>query len=123
MEQKHLLIEEHSQPFMVMEDYSEELTKRPTYLLSRGSYEQPDQSEILNANIPLEFGSLGYSRPRNRLGLVQWLTSDENTLTARVTVNRYWQALFGKGIVQSAENFGSQGSLPSHPKLLDWLAT
>ncbi|MBT5187517.1 MAG: DUF1553 domain-containing protein [Kordiimonadaceae bacterium] len=122
IDQKRILIEEHSQPYMIMEDYPEDFTTRPTYLLKRGSYEQPDETEILSANIPLEFGTLGDSRPRNRLGLVQWLTSDENTLTARVTVNRYWQALFGKGIVVSAENFGSQGSLPSHPKLLDWLA-
>lgn len=97
-------------------------TPRATYRLERGQYDQPDTSEKLQPATPavLEGWKVGW--PENRLGLAYWLTSPENPLTARVSVNRFWQHYFGMGIVKTSENFGVQGEYPSHPQLLDWLA-
>ncbi len=94
--------------------------ERPTFLLKRGSYDAP--GERVERGTPASLPPFGSARPRNRLGLAQWLTEPNHPLTARVAVNRWWQALFGRGLVATPEDFGSQGQLPSHPELLDWLA-
>ncbi|OYP34738.1 PSD1 and planctomycete cytochrome C domain-containing protein [Rhodopirellula sp. MGV] len=96
---------------------------RTTYLLRRGQYDQPDHSQEQTAAIPEAIGNWDEAWPRNRLGLANWLTDARHPLTSRVTVNRFWQHFFGTGLVKTSENFGIQGDLPSHPELLDWLAT
>lgn len=104
---------------MVMEEMDE---PRPTHILERGVYDQPGQ--LVTAAVPSDLlGPLPQGAPLNRLGLAQWLVSGEHSLTARVVVNRYWAMLFGNGLVETIEDFGLQGAYPSHPKLLDWLAT
>lgn len=104
---------------MVMEEMDE---LRPTHVLERGSYDKP--REQVTANVPSEMlGALPPDVPVNRLGLAKWLVSGEHPLTARVVMNRYWAIFFGNGLVETMEDFGLQGSYPSHPELLDWLAT
>jgi hypothetical protein len=109
---------EASLPFSLVMQEREE--RRPTYRLHRGEYDQP--REELLPDVPDALPPMGDDTPRNRLGLAEWLVDDGNPLTARVTVNRLWQQLFGTGIVKSAGDFGSQGEWPSHPELLDTLA-
>ena len=98
-------------------------TPRPAYLLERGQYDKPDKSEVLRPGVPKALLAEGVSPPANRLELARWLVDPSNPLTARVTVNRYWQHFFGNGIVATPDNFGLQGKFPTHPELLDWLAT
>lgn len=99
----------------------EEMANPPaTYLLARGAYDAP--TEPVDADTPAAIMPFGPERPRNRLGLADWLLDEANPLAARVAVNRYWGLLFGRGLVETPEDFGSQGALPSHPELLDWLA-
>ncbi len=93
---------------------------RETFLLVRGQYDKP--GEKVTAEVPAVLSRLPEGAPRNRLGLAQWLTHPTHPLTSRVTVNRYWQSYFGTGLVKTSEDLGSQGELPSHPELLDWLA-
>ena len=93
---------------------------RQTFVLSRGQYDSP--MEKVKPATPEKVLTFSKKLPKNRLGLAQWLFQEENPLTARVTVNRYWQMLFGQGLVKTPHDFGSQGNLPTHPKLLDWLA-
>ena len=102
---------------MVMEEMRE---PRNTYLYNRGNYNEPTQS--VSTNTPDVLPKMSEDYPKNRLGLAQWLFQKNHPLTARVAVNRYWQLLFGNGLVNTPTDFGVQGSLPSHPELLDWLA-
>jgi len=102
---------------------SEMDTPRDTHLLIRGVYNQPDETEKLFPSVPASLGEMDPSLPKNRLGFAQWLMDPSHPLTARVRVNHYWQMYFGKGIVKTSEDFGTQGIPPSHPELLDWLAT
>jgi hypothetical protein len=90
------------------------------HVLYRGLYDQP--KEEVHPNVPAVLPPMAQSMPRNRLGLAQWLVDPGNPLMARVTVNRFWQQLFGTGLVKTAEDFGSQGEPPSNQELLDWLA-
>lgn len=103
---------------MVMEDQPE---RRDTFVLNRGLYNQP--AEVVVAGVPASFPALPTGAPQNRLGLAEWIMADENPLTARVVVNRYWQMLFGIGLVKTPEDFGVQGEIPRQADLLDWLAS
>jgi hypothetical protein len=94
--------------------------QRETHLLVKGNF--LDRGEKVAAIVPAAFHRMPPGAPPNRLGLARWLVSRENPLTARVAVNRFWAQLFGTGIVLTEEDFGTQGALPSHPELLDWLA-
>jgi hypothetical protein len=94
---------------------------RDAFVLIRGAYDKP--GEKVERGVPSVFPPLPGDAPVNRLGLAKWLTSPDHPLTARVIVNRYWQQYFGTGIVKTSEDFGSQGQWPTHPELLDWLAT
>lgn len=105
---------------MVLHELAE---PRATYRLQRGQYDHPDPSEVLKPATPAVLGAWKADWPKNRLGFSRWLTAPDHPLTARVTVNRIWQHHFGVGLVKTSENFGVQGELPSHPELLDWLAT
>ena len=90
------------------------------YLLNRGEYDQ--RRDKLTPGTPAALPPMAADLPRNRLGFARWLLQPENPLTARVTVNRFWQELFGAGIVRTTGDFGVAGEMPSHPELLDWLA-
>ena len=94
--------------------------RRKTKLQHRGIY--TDLGDEVTAGVPAAFLKSGEAAPKDRLALAKWLVSQDNPLTARVIVNRYWEALFGQGLVVTSEDFGSQGERPTHPELLDSLA-
>jgi hypothetical protein len=99
----------------------EEMTPpRQTFLLKRGAYDS--QGDPVQRDIPASLPPLPSGAPRNRLGLAEWLIDRKNPLPARVVVNRIWKMHFGRGLVATPDDFGSQGKLPTHPELLDWLA-
>jgi len=103
---------------LVMEERTDD--KPHAWVLYRGAYDQRRQE--VGANTPSILPPMTSAMPRNRLGLAEWLFTEDNPVTARVAVNRMWQEVFGTGIVKTTEDFGSQGEPPSHPELLDWLA-
>ncbi len=90
------------------------------HVLFRGEYDK--RRDKVEAAVPKALHAMPSDLPRNRLGFAKWLLLPENPLTARVTVNRFWQEIFGAGLVRSAGDFGVMGELPSHPELLDWMA-
>ncbi len=102
---------------MTMQEMSQ---ARPTLLLKRGAYDAP--GDPVERSTPASIGAFPPNAPRDRLGLAQWMIDRKNPLTARVAVNRIWKMHFGRGIVATLDDFGSQGKLPTHPELLDWLA-
>ncbi|MEM7260390.1 MAG: PSD1 and planctomycete cytochrome C domain-containing protein [Planctomycetota bacterium] len=103
---------------LVMEEMAE---PKPAFVLNRGEYD--DRGDPVGRETPAVLPPFSEELPRDRLGLARWLLDPGHPLTARVAVNRYWQQLFGVGLVKTSEDFGSQGEWPSHPELLDWLAT
>lgn len=96
---------------------------RMTWVLVRGQYNNPDTDQPVSPGIPAFLPQPPEDAPPNRLGLARWIVDPANPLTARVAVNRIWQQFFGHGLVATPENFGIQSEPPSHPELLDWLAT
>jgi mono/diheme cytochrome c family protein len=103
---------------LVMQERDE---PRATYVHVRGNF--LEEGKQVTPGPPALFPPLPEDQPANRLALARWLVTEDNPLTARVTVNRLWERFFGTGIVKTSEDFGKQGELPSHPELLDWLAT
>jgi hypothetical protein len=97
-----------------------EANRRPTHVLDRGSFLSP--LDPVTPGVPEALHPLGAGGPHDRLALAHWLVSPDNPLTARVTVNRWWEQFFGRGLVETAEDFGAQGAPATHPELLDWLA-
>ncbi len=98
----------------------EKPTPPEAHILKRGDYDK--RGDKVSADVPKALPPMGKDLPRNRLGFAKWLLDKDHPLTGRVTVNRFWQELFGQGLVRTAGDFGITGELPSHPELLDWMA-
>lgn len=112
---------EKNQPKPITTLVMEELPKpRETHLFTKGDFTRP--AERVSPGVPAALHPLNTKGATNRLALSQWLSASNNPVTARVIVNRVWQQYFGRGLVETENDFGTQGSLPSHPELLDWLA-
>lgn len=103
---------------LVMADMAQ---ARETFLLIRGAYDK--KGDKVTAGVPAVFPPIPAGAPLNRLGLARWLVDPSHPMTSRVTINRFWQQIFGQGIVKTSEDFGAQGQWPTHPELLDWLST
>ena len=118
LRQQRRTFDENLPTVMVMQEMEQ---PRETHVLIRGQYDRP--GDKVEPGVPAAFPALPANVPNNRLGLARWIVSPDHPLTARVAVNRFWQLYFGEGLVSTSEDFGAQGESPSHPKLLDWLAT
>jgi len=116
-EKAHLAYDDSLPTTMIMRDLPE---GRPSFVRLRGVYDA--LGERVSPGVPAVLPPLPAGVKNDRLALARWLVSPQHPLTARVTVNRHWQLLFGRGFVETPEDFGAQGELPSHPELLDWLA-
>lgn len=127
----HKRLEDKVTRFKVVRDFMEkrgtvahvmqEKTSEPmAFILARGDYDK--RKDEVKADTPDFLPPFPSDQPRNRLGFARWLLADDHPLTARVTVNRYWQEVFGTGLVRTSNDFGVAGELPTHPELLDWLA-
>ena len=122
-QQRDALLEQYKEQLVQVATtpvFRERRKPRPAFLLVRGQYDQ--HGKKVSRETPSILLAMDDSLPRDRLGLAKWLTGDQHPLTSRVAVNRFWQQLFGSGLVETAEDFGVQGSPPSHPELFDWLA-
>ena len=95
---------------------------RETFVMTRGQYDKPDPNRKVSTAVPEALGAIVTDHVPNRLDLAEWLVGEENPLTARVAVNRFWELFFGRGLVETSNDFGMQGSWPTHPELLDHLA-
>ncbi|HUS05699.1 MAG TPA: DUF1553 domain-containing protein, partial [Bryobacteraceae bacterium] len=118
LRQQHEQVVESFPTVMVMQ---ESATSRDTHVLLRGAYDRP--GDKVWPGVPAVFPAPPSGAPKDRLGFAKWLVDPSNPLTARVTMNRFWQMYFGAGLVKTVEDFGSQGEWPVHGELLDWLAT
>ncbi len=115
-----IALAQHERTYPLVMTMDETETPRPAKLLRRGAYDMP--GEAVSRGLPAALAPNIKQQPANRLEFARWLVSAENPLTARVTVNRFWQMIFGTGLVKTVEDFGSQGELPTNAELLDWLA-
>jgi hypothetical protein len=119
-----ILVLERSRPAVPTVPVMQELPKsrrRESHVLVKGNFLSP--GEAVEPGLPAAFPGLPRGAPADRSGVARWLVDPDNPLTARVAANRYWAQLFGAGLVETEEDFGTQGEPPSHPELLDWLAT